>query len=277
MDILITGNSGYIGSHLVKSLENSNHRIFGLDLQEPKIDVYNHMMFDIRELKGYLEYDVVIHLAALVNVGESENDPLNYYTTNLMGTLNLLNHVKTKHFIFASTGAAAEPSSAYGLSKKAAEQCVKQYCEMTNIDYTIFRFYNVIGSSCVGPTNHDGLFYNLINSIKTNEFKLFGKDYPTLDGTCVRDYVHVDEIAESIKSAISNPANNIENLGHGVGYTVLQIVNKFKEINDVEFDVTVMPKRQGDLEKSVLDNPSKYMANMFELSDLLRIDKTKFT
>jgi UDP-glucose 4-epimerase len=134
----------------------------------------------------------------------------------------------------------------------------------------------VIGSSCVGPTNHDGLFYNLINSINTKEFKLFGKDYPTLDGTCVRDYVHVDEIAESIKSAISNPSNNIENLGHGVGYTVLQIVNKFKQINEVEFDITVMPKRQGDLAKSVLDNPSKYMANMFELSDLLRIDKSKF-
>jgi UDP-glucose 4-epimerase len=274
--ILITGNSGYIGSHLTKLLEDT-YELYGLDTMNPRVDIKHFINCDIRTMH-YLqgEYDAVIHLAALVNVGESEKMPSNYYMTNLTGTLNVLNGIKTKNFIFASTGAAEYCQSAYGTSKKAAEDCVREYCTKNNVPYTIFRFYNVIGSTVVEPTNPDGLFYNLIRAIRTKEFTIFGNDYDTVDGTCVRDYVHVMEICEALKLAIEQPSNDMECLGHGVGHTVGEIVNLFREVNDIkniDLLTKIGPRRQGDLPISVLGNPSSYMKKMYEFRDLLKVDK----
>ena len=274
--ILITGNSGYIGSHLTKLLEDT-YELYGLDTMNPRVDIKHFINCDIRTMH-YLqgEYDAVIHLAALVNVGESEKMPSNYYMTNLTGTLNVLNGIKTKNFIFASTGAAEYCQSAYGTSKKAAEDCVREYCTKNNVPYTIFRFYNVIGSTIVEPTNPDGLFYNLIRAIRTKEFTIFGNDYDTVDGTCVRDYVHVMEICEALKLAIEQPSNDMECLGHGVGHTVGEIVNLFREVNDIkniDLLTKIGPRRQGDLPISVLGNPSSYMKKMYEFRDLLKVDK----
>jgi len=274
--ILITGNSGYIGSHLTKLLEDT-YELYGLDTMNPRVDIKHFINCDIRTMH-YLqgEYDTVIHLAALVNVGESEKMPSNYYMTNLTGTLNVLNGIKTKNFIFASTGAAEYCQSAYGTSKKAAEDCIREYCTKNNVPYTIFRFYNVIGSTVVEPTNPDGLFYNLIQAMRTKEFTIFGNDYDTVDGTCVRDYVHVMEICEALKLAIEKPSNSMECLGHGVGHTVGEIVNLFREVNDIkniDLLTKIGPRRQGDLPISVLDNPSSYMKKMYEFRDLLKVDK----
>jgi UDP-glucose 4-epimerase len=274
--ILITGNSGYIGSHLTKLLEDT-YELYGLDTMNPRVDIKHFINCDIRTMH-YLqgEYDAVIHLAALVNVGESEKMPSNYYITNLTGTLNVLNGIKTKNFIFASTGAAEYCQSAYGTSKKAAEDCIREYCTKNNVPYTIFRFYNVIGSTVVEPTNPDGLFYNLIQAMRTKEFTIFGNDYDTVDGTCVRDYVHVMEICEALKLAIEKPSNSMECLGHGVGHTVGEIVNLFREVNDIkniDLLTKIGPRRQGDLPISVLDNPSSYMKKMYEFRDLLKVDK----
>ncbi len=274
--ILITGNSGYIGSHLTKLLEDT-YELYGLDTMNPRVDIKHFINCDIRTMH-YLqgEYDTVIHLAALVNVGESEKMPSNYYMTNLTGTLNVLNGIKTKNFIFASTGAAEYCQSAYGTSKKAAEDCIREYCTKNNVPYTIFRFYNVIGSTVVEPTNPDGLFYNLIQAMRTKEFTIFGNDYDTVDGTCVRDYVHVMEICEALKLAIEQPSNSMECLGHGVGHTVGEIVNLFREVNDIkniDLLTKIGPRRQGDLPISVLDNPSSYMKKMYEFRDLLKVDK----
>jgi UDP-glucose 4-epimerase len=270
MKILITGNSGYIGSHLTHLLKQE-HEVYGLDIVQPAIPTTGFYNLDITEpWQLYHEFDCVIHLAALVKVGDSEIDPISYYQTNVMGTMNVLK-IKTKNFIFASTGAAEKCYSPYGVSKRAAEDCVKQYCQTNNIPYTIFRFYNVIGSSIVGPTNPDGLFYKLIEATKTGKFSIYGGDYNTLDGTAVRDYVHVDEICHSIKLAVDNPTNSLENLGHGVGKTVKEIVQLFKTTNNVDFDVEVVERRAGDLERSVLDNPSVYMKKMFSFEELLKV------
>jgi UDP-glucose 4-epimerase len=130
--ILITGSSGYIGSHLCKMLEN-DYEVHGLDINEPlhPVKQFNHI--DINRLfTTEDEYDAVIHLAALVNVSRSERMPIQYYITNLNGTMNVLNKIKTKNFIFASTGAAALCESAYGISKRAAEDVVKEYCTVHN-------------------------------------------------------------------------------------------------------------------------------------------------
>jgi UDP-glucose 4-epimerase len=273
--ILITGNSGYIGSHLTKLLsQNDNYRLFGLDLVEPNIPVSGHYSLDIRkpEQLPTSQFDCVIHLAALVNVGESERDPKSYYDTNLIGTMNVLNKIHTKNFIFASTGAAEKCESAYGISKRAAEDVVRQHCTKNSIDYTMFRFYNVIGSDGIKPTNPDGLFYNLIKAIDTKEFTLYGNDYNTSDGTCIRDYVHVLEICNAIDLAIKTPSNTLENLGHGKGNSVQQMVDLFKKVNNVDFTVINGPRRKGDIETSVLDNPSKYMKNLFSFEQLLKVD-----
>jgi UDP-glucose 4-epimerase len=270
MKLLITGNSGYIGSHLCDLLKE--YDIYGLDITDPKIPVREFFNLDITqswELEQ--EFDCVIHLAALVKVGESEVDPISYYQTNIMGTINVLRQIKTKNFIFASTGVAEKCTNPYGISKRAAEDCVAQYCRNNNVNYTTFRFYNVIGSRVVGPTNPDGLFYKLIEATKTGKFSIYGGDYNTPDGSAIRDYVHVDEICQAIKLAVNTPANSIENLGHGLGKTVKEIVQLFKATNNVKFDVKVVKRRVGDLEKSVLANPSVYMKKIFSFEELLKV------
>ena len=273
--ILITGNSGYIGSHLTKMLQDE-YEVHGLDINSPQIEPKAHNTIDIRrQFVLDNDYDAVIHLAALVNVGESEHIPIQYYITNLNGTMNILNKIKTKNFIFASTGAADGCESAYGISKRAAEDVVKEFCTKHRpTPHTIFRFYNVIGSDGFAPTNPDGLMYNLIKARETGEFTIFGTDYErTSDGTCVRDYVHVNEICDALMQAIEKPSNGIECLGHGVGYTVKEIVNLFQKVNDVDFDVIKGPRRKGDIEVSVLENVSPYMRNLYTMEELLLVSQ----
>lgn len=270
--VLITGNSGYIGSHLSKLLSDE-YEVHGLDLYEPQCPVKTFTCNNInRPLTITDEYDAVIHLAALVNVSESEQIPIQYYITNLNGTMNVLNKIKTKNFIFSSTGAAENCTSAYGLSKRAAEDVVREYCTVHKpTPYTIFRFYNVIGSDGFAPTNPDGLMYNLIKAQTTGEFTVFGNDYnESKDGTCVRDYVHVNEICEALKQAIEKPSNGIESLGHGRGYTVTEIVNLFQKVNNVGFEIKYGPRRKGDIPSSVLENVSPYMKNLYSIEQLLK-------
>lgn len=270
--VLITGSSGYIGRHLANMLSD-NHEVTGLDVKyAPQIGVWFHEQ-DINNMVCLDEhYDVVVHLAALVNVGDSVKWPMRYFQTNVAGTLNVLEHVSYDHFIFASTGAAANADSPYGLSKKVTESLVRNYCTLNDKYQTIFRFYNVIGSAGYKPTNHDGLMYNLMKARETGEFNLYGNDYDTLDGTAVRDYVHVLEICKAIEFAIQRPSNLLlENLGSGRGYTVQQIVDTFKKVNNCDFKVNMKPRRKGDLAHSVLHDVSPYMQKQFTLEEMLKV------
>jgi UDP-glucose 4-epimerase len=272
--VLVTGSSGYIGSHLVDMLmKTEQYEVHCLDIVDPQVPAHTYYRCDInRPFELDIEFDAVIHLAAKVNVSESERVPIQYYITNINGTMNVVNKIKTKNFIFASTGAAEGCGSAYGISKRAAEDVVREYCtEHNKKDYSIFRFYNVIGSTVVPPTNPDGLMYNLMNAVDKGEFTIFGNDYETKDGTCERDYVHVLEICEALKTAIDKPSNSVECLGHGVGYTVKEIVNLFQKVNECDFDIKHGPRRKGDLPSSVLENVSPYMKNLYTIEELLKI------
>ena len=272
--ILVTGCSGYIGSHLCAMLnKNNNYIVHGLDKNEPQAPLHKFYKLDINNDISSItdEYDAVIHLAALVNVGESEKIPSQYYITNVNGTMNVINHIASKNFIFASTGAASLCDNTYGLSKRIAEDIVHEYYTHKQIDYTIFRFYNVTGTSGYSPTNVDGLMYNLLQSYNSKQFTIFGNDYDTIDGTCIRDYVHVDEICNSIIKAIDKPSNTIECLGHGTGHSVLEMFNMFKNLNNLDIELKTGPRRKGDSPILVLDSVSEYMEQLYSFEDYLKL------
>ena len=276
--ILITGNSGYIGSHLTKLLNNrTDLELYGLDKSNPVVAMERFSWNNIT-MPGYfkwtienIEFDCVIHLAAEVAVGRSVTNPIVYYQTNTLGTLRVLQDLKFKRFIHASTGSAGPMNNPYGISKRASEEIVNQYCKERSIPFTTFRFYNVTGSDGINPTNPDGLMWNLMNAEKTGVFNLFGDDYNTLDGSAVRDYTHVNEICHALEQAIDRSTDQIENLGHGVGTTVKQMINLYKKVNNCEFEVRVCPRRAGDLERSVLDNPSPFMQQLYTIQELLNV------
>jgi len=273
--VLITGSSGYIGSHLCKMLAG-RYIIHGLDVNEPIVPVHKFYKCDINQLFTLPDqtdpYDAVIHLAALVNVGLSETMPILYYITNVNGTMNVLNRIPTKNFIYASTGQASLCINPYSISKRASEDCVVEYCTKHKpTDYTMFRFYNVLGTDGIKPTNPDGLMSALIRAMDTGVFKIHGDDYDTPDGTCVRDYVHVNEICHALMMAIEEPANGLENLGHCTGKSVKDMVELFKIVNNTDFRVEIGPRKKGDPAVSVLNTPSRFMKELYELKDLLKV------
>jgi len=275
MKVLITGNSGYIGSHLTKLLSRRpDLELYGLDRNKPQLPVKEQSCNNITMPGHFLrlrdfEFDCIIHLAAEVAVGRSVTNPIVYYQTNTTGTLRVLQELKCKRFIHASTGSAGPMNNPYGISKRASEQIVDQYCKEHHIPFTTFRFYNVTGSDGIMPTNPDGLMWNLINAQKTGVFNLFGDDYNTLDGSAVRDYTHVNEICCALEQAIDRSTDQIENLGHGVGTTVKQMIEMYKQVNHCEFETVICPRRAGDLESSVLDTPSPFMQQLYTMEELL--------
>jgi UDP-glucose 4-epimerase len=254
--------------------KRSDLELYGLDKNKPIVPMERFSWNNIA-MPGYFlwqrdfEFDCVIHLAAEVAVGRSVTNPIVYYQTNTIGTLRILQELKYKRFIHASTGSAGPMNNPYGISKRASEEIVNQYCKQHAIPFTTFRFYNVTGSDGIMPTNPDGLMWNLMDAQKTGVFNLFGNDYNTLDGSAVRDYTHVNEICLALEQAIDRSTNQIENLGHGVGTTVKQMVDLYKRVNNCDFDVQVCPRRAGDLESSVLDTPSPFMQQLYTIEDLL--------
>ncbi len=262
--VLVTGSEGYIGKHLIKMLENK-YDVYKLDLVDPSnpIDIRKSINIDI-------EFDTVVHLAALVNVSRSTKFPLEYHDTNVNGTVNCLRDLQYKNFVFASTGSAAGLASPYAISKKMAELIVEDYCRKNNKEFTMFRFYNVTGVDGFPPTNPDGLMASLIRAQDEGIFYVYGGDYNTPDGSAIRDYTHVNEICSALVRAIDTASNSLENLGHGVGTSVKEMVRLYKEINNCDFKVEIRDRRPGDLEVSVLDNVSQYMTKLYDIKDLLR-------
>ena len=274
-NVLITGDMGYIGQHLKKMLADTRPdiKVYGFDIALDGMDV--RLPYRLHQLRGInnkpITFDAIVHLAALIKVGESVERPLDYYETNFTGTMNVLRYVSCSNFIFASTGAASNPNSPYGYSKLVAEQCVQEYCKENGIDHTIFRFYNVIGQDGFDPTNPDGLFYNLKRIPETKEIKIYGKDWNTKDGTCVREYVHVNDICRAIIKAIDKSSNSIENLAYGDPRTVKEIVSLFLAVNSLDCTAEYLPRRPGDLESTYLPEPSEYMKRHYTYEDMLKI------
>lgn len=278
--ILVTGSSGYIGSHLCAYLAKLGYNVTGLDCFVGGTGCHEFIHQDITdgdEIEG--EYDSVVHLAALVQVGMGQKHMMTYYRNNVMGTMHVLERAKYDNFIFASTCQANEPHT-YGKTKLVGEHIVRDYCEFKYVPYTIFRFGNVAGSAGYRPTNRDGLMYNLIEAKDTGTFYLYGNDYATRDGTALRDYIHVMEVCYAIEKAIKRPSRFMgaetypfyEYLGHGTQYTVMECVEAFKKVNNCDFGVVVKPRRPGDPDSINTYTVSPYMVeNVYTLEEMMRV------
>jgi len=253
--VLVTGSSGYIGQHLCLYLSKLGYEVIGLDRRDiGGVGCHTFIdqnVLDHRDIRGH--FDAVVHLAALVQVGMGQLAMMDYYRTNVIGTMNMLERLDYSTFIFAST-CQANQSHNYGKTKLVGEHLVKDFCESRYVPHTIFRFGNVVGTAGYGPTNTDGLMYNLVKAKETGTFNLYGDNYDTRDGTALRDYMHVMEVCYAIEKAIQRPSRFMgaeecpffEYLGHGVQYTVMECVNAFKKANNCDFEVVIKPRRVGD-------------------------------
>lgn len=253
--VLITGAEGYIGKVLASKMQDIRFRKTDMgiwDIRNPK------------EYKGKNDIDIVVHLGALVRVGESVRDPLKYYDTNVSGTINILKKFPNAKIIFASTGAAFDADSPYGKSKVMCEEIIKDVCK----EYTIFRFYNVGGGN---PTNPEGLPLAIEKAKETGTFTIFGDDYNTKDGTCVRDYVHVEDIADALFRAVQEPGamTDYEPLGSGNSYTVREYVDTYIKKYGKQFEVVVGDRRLGDLERSEVPFLSKFITPTKTLENIV--------
>lgn len=271
--ILVTGSNGYIGHNLVKMLQEKGHYVVGLDRRDLGLNLGDEFIHqDILDNNHFEdEYDTVIHLAALVQVGMGQKAAMDYYRTNVVGTMNMLERVDYKNFIFASTCQAGSPN-VYGHSKYIAEGIIRQYCELNNKNHSIFRFGNVMGGSNL--TNTDGLLYNLIKAKETGVFNVYG------DGTQSRDYIHVHEICYALEKAIMRPSCVIgaetqplfEYLGRGELVTVNDCIRAFKKVNDCQFGIVNKPERVGDVLSSRTYQISPYMPlNVFSLESMMKV------
>lgn len=292
--ILVTGGTGYIGSHMVKMLLLNGHEVVVVDKEEsPNIsaltavkiiscDLTNKVA--LNEVFNRYKISAVFHFASYISVSESVQDPHKYYQNNLIATLNLLDLMRqydVKKMIFSSTAAVygmpqdvpltlshpLQPVNPYGKSKLMQEQILQDYAVAYGIKVACLRYFNAAGAhpdwgvgECHHPETH--LIPLLLNSlIHKTEFSVFGNDYETQDGTCVRDYIHVIDICQAHLEA-SRYLEEVKdnyccfNLGSGVGYSVKEIISIAEEVTGQKVMIKWHAKRAGDV-SVLLADPSE--------------------
>jgi len=277
LKVLITGVTGYIGSHLAKVLYEAGHHVVGLDIEWKKhndVSRYCHRIL-IKDVTRHVideDYDVIVHLAGLIQVEESVARPTSYYAANLGGTVNMLRqHINGEpHFIFASTAGAFDAQSPYARSKLAAEDVIKEQSK----NYTIFRFFNVAGSDGmhrqVGRASHLIRIAAETAAGKRDYMSIYGEDYDTPDGSCVRDYIHVVDLVNAIRDTIKHGAFNTpyECIGSGKGYSVKEVVQTMKEVTGKDFKVKMADRRDGDPASLAIDNQFNLLHPQYQLKDM---------
>jgi UDP-glucose 4-epimerase len=294
---LVTGGAGYLGSHLAKKLKENEFEVHILDLEHPKHEYFDrYFSIDIREdlsqIFEYNKYDIVYHLAGRIEVGLSKLEPTEFWDVNVAGTVNLLNTMKkynSKNIVFSSTAAVylansshikeygmKTNNSVYGKTKRACEEAI----EDSGLNHVIFRFFNLAGadeSSLIGE-NHKPETHLIPNLLRKNNPVIFGDDYSTHDGTCVRDYVHVNDVADACLKAYNylslDNKSIILNLGSGEGNSVLDVINEIELVLNKKIHYTLQERREGDPAFLVADiNLAREILNWtpnYSLGDIIK-------
>lgn len=265
MKFIVTGSKGYIGSHMTHMLREMNHKV-----HELKSDLRSCTDLE-DELSGVVA-DAVFHFAGLIQVGESVKHIKKYYETNVMGTLNLLN-VITKYnvsekVIFSSSAAAAEPNNPYGSTKKIGEMLLDDFNRSHNMKYVALRYYNASGANDEADLyeNHDPETHIIPLILKAGikqdaYFTIFGNDYNTPDGTCIRDYIHVQDLVDAHFKAFKYLETNekgIFDLGTGKGISNLELITRIKTLTKLPVVYRFGDRRHGDPATLVADVKNTY-------------------
>ncbi|MDR2844860.1 MAG: UDP-glucose 4-epimerase GalE [Puniceicoccales bacterium] len=285
MNILVVGGAGYIGSHCVRQITAAGHRPVVLDnliyghrqAVAPSVPFYQADLADqpfVRQVLRKEKIDLVMHFAAFTLVGESVAEPLKYYKNNVVRTLALLETMLeegVKKFIFSSTAAVygmpdkmpitedapKAPINPYGQTKLDCENLLSALATAHGLSFAVFRYFNACGAAEDGAIGEDHtpethLIPNVIRTVLGLDpiFNCFGKDYPTPDGTCLRDYVHVDDLSRAHIAAFTKldaPGTRLHfNLGLGRPYSVLEIIGAVEKISGKKVPVSFGPRRAGD-------------------------------
>ncbi len=277
--VLVTGGAGYIGSTTCKALKASGYLPICYDNKPAKKIFGPYVQGDVldKELlkKVITEFKpvCVIHFAGLISVPASVQDPFSYYLNNFLGTLSVLQAMKEcgiDKIIFSSTASlygnqssapvkesfSTSPLNPYARSKWFSEEAIKEWSENTPLHYVIFRYFNAAGADVEGdigqiPVASHHLITNCLKAtLSTKEVSIFGTDFPTPDGTAIRDYIHVMDLADAHVKAVSyllkSGSSEIINLGTGRGLSVQEIVQKVQEITHVPLKVKLDKRREGD-------------------------------
>ncbi len=290
--ILVVGGAGYIGSHMVLDLLRVGYKVVVLDdLSRGHRDLVPGGSFvegdigDSRLLDGIFsehKIDAVMHFAAYSLVGESVENPLAYYRNNISRTVELLEAMirhSIRHFIFSSTAAVygepqgvpiaeehpCQPTNPYGESKLAVEQLLADCARIGNLQYVSLRYFNAAGADVSGALgerhNPETHLIPLILRVATGEMEqiqIYGTDYPTPDGTCVRDYIHVSDLTQAhllaLQSLQRGSASAIYNLGNSKGHSVREVIETVRWLTGHPIPVTVSNRRAGDPAVLVADS-----------------------
>lgn len=282
--ILVIGGAGYIGSHVVKALLHENFAVTVYDNLSTgqvcnlfeKAEFVKGDILDSQHLEKTMAqgFDAVIHLAAKKAVGESMENPQLYSQNNISGSINIFNamlNTGIKNIVFSSTSAVygmpkylpldenhpLNPMSFYGYTKMAIEQVMNWYSKIKDFNYIALRYFNAVGYAADGSIrskekNPQNLLPLIMETI-TGQRKIlhvFGNDYDTPDGTCVRDYIHVEDLADAhvlaIKKLLSNGDSQIINLGTEKGTSVLEIIKSVERVSGKKVNYDFAPRRAGD-------------------------------
>jgi UDP-glucose 4-epimerase len=282
--ILVTGGAGYIGSHTVKKLGEAGYAVVVYDnlstgSAEAVLygELYKGELNDRQRLEQVFEqhsFDAVLHFAASISVPESLAKPLEYYANNTSNVINVLqccNKFNVDQFVFSSTAAVygevkespveetspTEPINPYGKSKLMSESIIRDYAQASKLKYVILRYFNVAGADSSGKIGQMGKkAAHLIKvgcdaALGIRPFaSIYGTDYPTADGTGIRDYIHVEDLATAHVDALRylerESTSQILNCGYGTGYSVKEVLSKIQEISGVDFPIVETPRREGD-------------------------------
>jgi UDP-glucose 4-epimerase len=281
LKLLVTGGAGYIGSIVASKLLAADHEVVVLDNLErghraavpPDARLVIEDLLDGDAVSAVLRegFDGVLHFAALALVGESVAHPERYYRTNVGGTLNLLDAMRAadvRRLVFSSTCAVygqpdevpipetapPRPANAYGASKLAVDGMIGDFCLAHGLGAVSLRYFNVAGASSGFGEDHEPETHLIPNVLKTalgirQSVEIYGTDYPTPDGTAIRDYIHVDDLAAAHLLALDGSRegeHRIFNLGNGNGFSVRQVIAAAKQVTGVELPVLEAPRRPGD-------------------------------